>query len=365
MNSKKKMFMYGGVIGLAAAILMRFGNPGNMGMCIACFWRDIAGALGLHKAAVVQYIRPEIIGIVFGTFFISYLTGDFKARGGSSPLIRFILGFFLMIGALVFLGCPLRMIIRLANGDLNALVALAGYVAGIFVGVQFLKKGYTLGKNYEQAKIAGFLVPIFALVLLIFLVVKPAFILFSTEGPGSMAAPVILSLVLGAVVGIALQRSRICTAGGIRDMILIKDNHFLWGILGIFAFTLIGNLVLNFGKINIGFVDQPIGHTDFLFNFLGMALVGLCSVLLGGCPIRQTVLASQGDTDAGITVIGLIIGAAFAHNFGLAASGSGVPTNGKIAVLIGIVFVLIIAYSIVADQKNKSAKKSKGVSANV
>ena len=86
MNSKKKMFMYGGVIGLAAAILMRFGNPGNMGMCIACFWRDIAGALGLHKAAVVQYIRPEIIGIVFGTFFISYLTGDFKADRKSTRL---------------------------------------------------------------------------------------------------------------------------------------------------------------------------------------------------------------------------------------------------------------------------------------
>ena len=35
-----------------------------MGMCIACFIRDIAGALGLHRAAVAQYIRPEIIGIV-------------------------------------------------------------------------------------------------------------------------------------------------------------------------------------------------------------------------------------------------------------------------------------------------------------
>src|SRR5690606_10206537 len=154
MNSKRKIFIYGGVIGLIAAILMKLGNPGNMGMCIACFWRDIAGALGLHKAGVVQYIRPEIIGIIFGAFSISYLTGDFKVKGGSSPLIRFILGFFLMIGGLVFLGCPLRMILRLANGDLNALVGLMGYIAGIFIGVQFLKKGYSLGKNYDQPKIA-------------------------------------------------------------------------------------------------------------------------------------------------------------------------------------------------------------------
>lgn len=365
MGSKRKMFISGGIIGIVAAILMKFGNPGNMGMCIACFWRDIAGALGLHRAAVVQYIRPEIIGIIFGAFIISYLTGDFKVRGGSSPLIRFVLGFFLMIGALVFLGCPLRMLIRLANGDLNALVGLVGYVFGIFIGVQFLKKGYSLGKNYEQSKIAGFLFPIFALVLLIFLVVKPAFILFSTEGPGSMGAPVVLSLVLGGVVGICLQRSRICTAGGFRDLILIKDSHFLWGILGIFVFTLIGNLVLNFNKFNLGFIEQPIAHNDFLFNFLGMTLVGLCSVLLGGCPIRQTILASQGDTDAGITVIGLIVGAAFAHNFGLAASGAGVPVNGKIAVIIGIVFVLFVAYSIVTSNNRRASKESKGVSANV
>jgi YedE family putative selenium metabolism protein len=363
MGGKRKMFIYGGIIGLIGAILMKLGNPGNMGICIACFWRDIAGALGLHRAGVVQYIRPEIIGIIFGAFAISYLTGDFKVKGGSSPLIRFVLGFFLMIGALVFLGCPLRMVLRLANGDLNALVGLAGYVVGIFIGVQFLKKGYTLGKSIDQGKVAGFIFPIFAIVLLIFLVIKPAFILFSTEGPGSMAAPVIISLVLGAIVGIALQRSRICTAGGFRDIILIKDSHFLWGLIGIFVCALVGNLILNFDSFNLGFEAQPVAHTENLWNFLGMTLVGLCSVLLGGCPIRQTILASQGDTDAGITVIGLIIGAAFAHNFGLASSGAGTTANGRIAVIIGIVFVLAIAYGVIMGT-SKSKSQTKGVANN-
>ncbi len=364
MIGKKKMFLLGGIIGLAGAILAKLGNPGNMGMCIACFWRDITGALGLHRAEVVQYIRPEIIGIIFGAFIISYITGDFKVKGGSSPLIRFTLGFFLMIGALVFLGCPLRMILRLANGDLNALVGLAGYVAGIFVGVQFLKKGYTLGKSFDQPKITGFIFPIFAVVLLVFLVIKPAFILFSTEGPGSMGAPVAISLILGALVGISLQRSRICTAGGFRDLILIKDTHFIWGIIGVFVFALAGNLIINFEKFNLGFVEQPIAHADGLWNFLGMSLVGICSVLLGGCPIRQTILASQGDTDAGVTVIGLIMGAAFAHNFGLAASAKGVPVNGQIAVIIGLIFVIILAFGVLA-MTNKVKSSAKGVKANV
>lgn len=68
-NDKLKMFIGGGIIGLLAVILVKLGNPGNMGICVACFWRDTAGALGLHRADVVQYIRPEILGFVLGAFF--------------------------------------------------------------------------------------------------------------------------------------------------------------------------------------------------------------------------------------------------------------------------------------------------------
>lgn len=358
MNDKRKMFIYGGIIGLIGAILLKFGNPGNMGICVACFYRDIAGALGLHRAEVVQYIRPEIIGFIFGAFIIAVAKGDFKSRGGSSPLIRFFLGFFLVIGALVFLGCPLRLILRLGNGDLNAITGLLGYIIGIFIGIQFLKKGYTLGRNVDQPKMSGYIMPIMAIALLLFLIIKPAFIFFSTEGPGSMRAPILLSLVLGMIVGIVLQRSRICTAGAFRDVMLIKDYHFFWGILGILVVNFIANLILNFDSFNLGFEGQPVAHADHLWNIIGMVLTGICSVLLGGCPVRQTILASEGDADAGITILGITVGAAFAHNFGLASSPKGVTNNGKIAVIVGIIVVLIIAYSVVKEaNKTRNQKK--------
>jgi uncharacterized protein len=54
----------GAFIGVFAALLQKLGNPGNMGICVACMERDIAGAVGLHLAAVVQYMRPEIIVVV-------------------------------------------------------------------------------------------------------------------------------------------------------------------------------------------------------------------------------------------------------------------------------------------------------------
>src|SRR5699024_8041371 len=261
MDSKKKIFISGGILGLIGAILMKFGNPGNMGICVACFYRDIAGALGLHRAEVVQYIRPEIIGFISGALIISILKGEFKPRGGSAPIIRFTLSIFLMFGALVFLGCPLRIILRLGNGDLNALVGLLGYILVIYIGVKFLKKGYTLGRRYEQTNTSSYIIPGLALVLLILLLTKPACIFFSTEGPGSMTAPIALALILSIVAGIILQRSRICTAGGFRDLILIKDNYFFWGLIGIFLFNLVGNLILNFDTFNLGFSEQPVAHS--------------------------------------------------------------------------------------------------------
>ena len=89
--------------------------------------------------------------------------------------------------------------------------------------------------------------------------------------------------------------------------------------------------------------DQPIAHTDGLWNFLGMALVGWGSVLLGGCPLRQVILAGEGNSDAAVTVTGFVVGAAICHNFGLAASAKGPTANGMIAVTAGFVILTLIS----------------------
>jgi YedE family putative selenium metabolism protein len=102
-----------------------------------------------------------------------------------------------------------------------------------------------------------------------------------------------------------------------------------------------GNLI--FGSFNPGFTGQPVAHTDGLWNFLAMALVGLCSVLLGGCPFRQLVLAGSGNSDSIVTVLGMIAGAAFAHNFKMASSAAGVTVNGKIGFAILFIIVIFIA----------------------
>ena len=149
----------GVAVGLAALILTAMGNPANMGFCIACFLRDTAGACGLHSAAKVQYVRPEIIGLVLGAFLMSVAGKEFKARAGSSPALRFVIGGFVVIGALAFLGCPLRMVLRLGGGDLNALVGLIGFFIGILIGIACLKRGFTLKRSYEVSVSEGSVLP--------------------------------------------------------------------------------------------------------------------------------------------------------------------------------------------------------------
>ena len=331
----------GAIIGILAVLSVKMGNPGNMGICIACFIRDTAGGLGLHRAAVVQYIRPEIIGIVLGAFLISNQSKEFKPKVGSSPLIRFIVGFFIMIGALMFLGCPTRMVLRLAGGDLNALWGLAGFIAGIALGMVFINRGYSLKRTYKSTKVEGAAFSIIQVVLLVLLVSGAGFILFSEEGPGSMHSPIWWALGVGLIVGIGAQKTRMCTAGAFRDVMMLKDYTLLTGIAATFVFALIVNFAI--GKFNLGFAEQPIAHTDALWNFLGMTLVGLGSTLLGGCPLRQLILAGEGNIDSAITVLGLLVGAAFAHNFGLASSAKGPTGAGQVAVIIGFVVLFVIA----------------------
>jgi len=327
-----------------------------MGFCIACFIRDIAGSLGLHQALKVQYMRPEILGLVLGALAASLATREFRTVGGSAPLTRFALGFFAIIGFLVFLGCPLRMILRLAGGDLNALLGLAGLITGVLCGVFLINKGYSLGRSQPLSKVGGYIFPGLVAILLIFAVTKPSFLLASPEGPGSMHAPLILALAAGLIVGTLAQRSRLCMVGGIRDFVLFRDTYLLIGFAAIFTTVLLGNLLLH--TINLGFINQPVAHTDGLWNFLGMALGGLASVLLGGCPLRQLVSAAEGNTDSALTVLGMLVGAAVAHNFGLAATPQGVPPAGQMAVLGGLAVVCLIgAFS-------RSAVREQGAAAS-
>lgn len=356
--SRVGIITVGSVIGVVAALLQKLGNPPNMGICVACFERDLAGALGLHRLAVTQYIRPEIIGLLLGALIAAFAFREFKPRGGSAPIARFMLGVFAMIGALVFLGCPWRALLRLSGGDGNAILGLVGLAAGIGIGSYLLKSGYTLGRSHPMPTFAGLMLPLAMLLFLGLLFLRVSFkeghaIFFSVKGPGAMHAPLVASLGAGLLIGVLAQRSRFCTMGAIRDAILIRDYHLVGGVVAFVAGAVVLNLIL--GQFKPGIAAMPAAHSSHVWNFLGMVLAGLAFTLAGGCPGRQLFLSGEGDGDAAIFVCGMTVGAAFAHNFVLA----GVPDKmvegvlktggpgyyGKVAVVVGLIFCAVLGYT--------------------
>lgn len=358
--NKKTLALSGAILGVIAAVLAFMGNPKNMAICIACFIRDTAGAMKLHQAAVVQYLRPEIVGIVCGAFLIALITKEYRSTAGSSPMIRFVLGMIMMIGSLVFLGCPLRMLIRMSAGDLNAYVALIGFVGGVYTGTLALKKGFSLGRAYTVDKASGYVLPI-ALVVLLILSVTTSLFAFSESGPGSMHAPVLIALAGGLIFGAIAQKCRTCFAGCIRDVLLMKNFDLLTIIGGFFVVMVIFNLVN--GSFKLSFTGQPVAHAQHIWNVLGMYAVGFAAVLAGGCPLRQLVLAGQGSSDSAVTFLGLLVGAACCHNFGLAGAAASAATaekaavaggpgiNGQVALIVCIIVLFIIGFS----PRNKKA----------
>ena len=353
--SRWGIVLAGVLIGVLAPLLQKLGNPSNMGVCVACFQRDIAGALGLHRAGAVQYIRPEIIGFVLGSLVAALLFREFRARAGSAPIVRFVLGAFAMIGALAFLGCPWRALLRLGGGDGNAVVGLVGLAAGIAVGVQFLKGGFTLGRARKTYSAVGWIMPLIMIGLLLLALFEPRFseggaIFSSTKGPGALHAALFISLGAGLIIGFIAQRTRFCTMGAFRDVILMRDTHLLSGVGALVAAAFLTNMIL--GQFSAGVAGQPVAHSSHLWNFLGMVLSGLAFALAGGCPGRQLFLAGEGDSDSGVFVLGMFAGAACAHNFVLAATPDkvvdgavqvgGLTSAGMTAVVLGLLVCLAI-----------------------
>jgi hypothetical protein len=330
------------VMGITTALLSQMGNPYNAGIAPTCFIRDAAGALGLHNGATFRYLRPELAGFVLGSFLSALAFREFRPRGGSAPLVRFLLAMMLMVGALTFLGCPTRVIVRLSGGDLNAFTGLAGLVLGIWTGVLLLKRGFDFSRATALPLTAGLVAPAAALGLLLLILFGPSFLRYSESGWGAEHAAVGISLAAGLLIGALMQRTRLCFMGAWRDLFLVRNTHLLTGVSAFFAGALACNIL--FGQFRPGFENQPMAHANHLWNFLGMTLVGVAAALLGACPLRQLILAGQGDNDASVAVLGMVAGAAITHNFGLSSCGGKLAESGPVAVVVGLAVCLTIGW---------------------
>ena len=140
---------------------------------------------------------------------------------------------------------------------------------------------------------------------------------------------------IGLVVGFLAQRSRMCFVAGLRDWILVRDTELLTGLFAFLAtvwvltsvFTALGVLphgvpeyggaaaatggpapsrTLTFVRIGDagGAPLSSLLNNFFIATLAGGFLVGVFSVIAGGCVMRQHVLCAQGDRNSLFYLVG-------------------------------------------------------------
>ncbi|MBP2143067.1 putative membrane protein YedE/YeeE [Methanococcus voltae] len=142
--------------------------------------------------------------------------------------------------------------------------------------------------------------------------------------------PAIGTLIFGAIIGYLGQRSALCFCGGIRDMILIKDSWLFKGLVGFIGgalvtaivFSLLGQLPTFPWIITKGLTAIPgdaagnLGLMPHLIvTVIGGIGVGIISVIQGGCPFRNLVMAGEGNKTAIAYVFGMVVGAIIFHQW--------------------------------------------------
>ncbi len=123
------------------------------------------------------------------------------------------------------------------------------------------------------------------------------------------------SLGLGLVVGYLGQRSRMCTIGGLRDFVLVRDTGLLKGVAAMLvaawvafgALRVIAGSDAGFGLIASG--TTPSGLRAVAAILVGAMVLGFFATLSGACPLRQHVLAGQGRIGAWSFLAGFYIAA--------------------------------------------------------
>jgi uncharacterized membrane protein YedE/YeeE len=123
------------------------------------------------------------------------------------------------------------------------------------------------------------------------------------------------SLALGAVVGYLGQRSRMCSIGGLRDFVLVRDTGLLKGAIALLVTAwvafglvrLVASTDAGSGLIAAGTTPSGLGAVAAIL--VGAVILGFVATLSGACPLRQHVLAGQGRTGAWAFLAGFYIAA--------------------------------------------------------
>jgi uncharacterized membrane protein YedE/YeeE len=139
-----------------------------------------------------------------------------------------------------------------------------------------------------------------------------------------IAVPIV-TVLLGILIGWLGQRSGFCSMGGFRDFFMFRHTRLLYGYIALIVGAFIGYVVFwlitpsafenFFWLFHKGLMPVPGAPANLsvaayiILAVIGGIAVGIIGILLGGCPLRQCVMTSEGNVKSLCFVIGMCIGA--------------------------------------------------------
>ena len=141
----------------------------------------------------------------------------------------------------------------------------------------------------------------------------------------------LITLSLGFLIGYLAQRSGFCSIGGMRDLMMFKHTRLFFGYLTLIGGGFLGYLLF-WAIIPSAFPNfywsvtqsEPLNPIPgapgglSVISYIILAIVGgfgmgIIGVLLGGCPLRQIVMGTEGNLRSLFYVLGLVVGSIIFH----------------------------------------------------
>ncbi len=143
---------YGVVAGLLAVgvqVFLGVQPPPAYGICLACHSRDVINWIVNHLVGARWEIAPvsvtlpllTTVGLFIGASVAARRNGEYRRLSLGRRGRNIVYGILVMNAAILAIGCPTRLLLLGAYGEVQGLVGIAGLIAGIVAGTLLLKKG--------------------------------------------------------------------------------------------------------------------------------------------------------------------------------------------------------------------------------
>ena len=270
----------------------------------------LAELYGMCGGCGTVTVRPEMIGFMIGGFALALYRKEFRSSS-FAPLSPLLLGFATGVVLPEFFGCPWCMFMQLGTGGVERLPQIGGFIAGIWGGSALLRRGAAVeaGPTWR--------IPTRLTQLLILAVVGGSlwWMKENMEVSGSRENLAMAGVVLvGIVLGAAMQRIRFCLVEGLRNTFLIPSTTAkgvapLVGMVG-------GAFLYGLARGELAFLGLDLTQGDVLvqqiFVFTCAGLAGMAFTLAGGCTVWHAVNTGNGSMHS-LTFLGGMLAAAWLH----------------------------------------------------